>query len=203
MSHLLSRIMLALLMLPLAAVIYMITVVILMETVFGFSDDELAFLFTNFFTAGFVVLYWSFLWRRSVQWTRRRLGLSIGAGLGSIFAGCIIGLVVVFVEDSFGVFIGGISAILLWLMTTCLIWRETPDERTSRLRGTSSQTIACPNCGYNMTGLRTTICPECGATFTIDELLVAQPTMEASELDREEPESVDGEMTEKRPLSSE
>ena len=187
MSHLISRIMLALFMLPLAAVIYVILIVSLMEFGFSNANDEIAFLITSLITAGFIVLYWSFLWKNSVQWTSRRIGLSIAAGAGSIIAGGTLGLFISFVEDSFGVFVGGISAILLWLMTTCLIWRETREERASRLRGTSSQAIACPNCGYNMTGLRATMCPECGTTFTIDELLAAQPTMEASELDSESP----------------
>ncbi|MCH7546647.1 MAG: hypothetical protein IID30_09640 [Planctomycetes bacterium] len=122
-----------------------------------------------------------------MQWTNRRIGLSLAAGAASIIAGGTLGLLVSFVDDSFGVFVGGISAILLWLVSTCLIWRETREERTSRLRGASSQAIACPNCGYNMTGLRATMCPECGTTYTIDELLAAQPTMEASELDSDSP----------------
>ena len=179
--------MLALFMLPLAVVFYMILMTILMEFVFRSRDEEIAFFISNFITAGFVVLYWSILWKKSVQWTNRRIGLSLAAGAASIIAGGTLGLFISFVEDSFGVFVGGISAILLWLMTTCLIWRETREERASRLRGTSSQAIACPNCGYNMTGLRATMCPECGTTFTIDELLAAQPTMEASELDSESP----------------
>lgn len=187
MSHLLSRIMLALFMLPLAAMIYTFTIVILGEFVFSYSNGEYAFLITDFVTAGFVVVYWSLLWKQSVQWSSRRIGLSIAAGAGSIIAGGALGIIVSFVDDSFAVFFGGISAILLWLVATCLIWRETREERASRLRGTSSQTIACPICGYNLTGLRTTMCPECGTTFTIDELLTAQPTMEASELDSESP----------------
>jgi membrane protease YdiL (CAAX protease family) len=28
----------------------------------------------------------------------------------------------------------------------------------------------CPECGYNMHGLKVTKCPECGAEFTIDQL---------------------------------
>ncbi len=185
MSHLLSRIMLALFMLPLATVLYVILIVSLMEFGFSNANDEFAFLFTNLITAMFVVLYWSFLWKKSVQWTNRRIRFSIAAGVASIIFGGIIGLIVTFVDDSFGVFVGGISAILLWLVSTCLIWRETKEERASRLKGASAQTIACPNCGYNLTGLRSTLCPECGTTYTIDELLSAQPTMEASEIESE------------------
>lgn len=193
MSHLLSRIMLALFMLPLAVVFYMILMTILMEFVFRSRDEEIAFFISNFITAGFVVLYWSILWKKSVQWTNRRIGLSLAAGAASIIAGGTLGLLVSFVDDSFGVFVGGISAILLWLVSTCLIWRETKEERASRLKGASSQTIAWPNCGYNLTGLRATKCPECGTTYTIDELLSAQPTMEASELDSESPTITDDE----------
>ena len=84
--------MLALFMLPLAAVIYVILIVSLMEFGFSNANDEIAFLITSLITAGFIVLYWSFLWKNSVQWTSRRIGLSIAAGAGSIIAGGTLGL---------------------------------------------------------------------------------------------------------------
>ncbi len=99
MSHLLSRIMLALFMLPLATVLYMILIVSLMEFGFSNANDEFAFLFTNLITAMFVVLYWSFLWKKSVQWTNRRIGFSIAAGAASIVAGVTLGLLVSFVDE--------------------------------------------------------------------------------------------------------
>ena len=39
------------------------------------------------------------------------------------------GALVGMVEDSFGAFIGGVIAILFWLLGTVLIWRETTAER--------------------------------------------------------------------------
>ena len=33
--------------------------------------------------------------------------------------------------------------------------------------------IACPTCGYNLTGLREARCPECGSQFTLDQLYAA------------------------------
>lgn len=90
--------MLALFMLPLAAVIYMIVFACLLEFVFSYTNEDAAFFISNLITAGFMVLYWSFLWKQSVQWTSRRIGLTLAAGVVSIIAGCILGLFVRFVE---------------------------------------------------------------------------------------------------------
>ncbi|MFB3137781.1 MAG: hypothetical protein ACE10B_00995, partial [Phycisphaerales bacterium] len=59
MSSLLARIMLALLMLPLAALIYWVVIVGLMELAFGFRNDLAAFIITDMVTAAFVATYWS------------------------------------------------------------------------------------------------------------------------------------------------
>jgi DNA-directed RNA polymerase subunit RPC12/RpoP len=70
---------------------------------------------------------------------------------------------------------GTILAPLLWLIATVFIWRETPAERGRRVRSAGNAGIACPTCGYNLTGLSESRCPECGNRFTLDELLAAQP----------------------------
>ena len=182
MSSLLSRIMLALLMLPLAALIYCVVIVGLMEFAFGFRNDLAAFIITDMVTAAFVATYWTLLWRRTVRWTRRRIGFTIGAAFGALTPALVLGGLVTIVDESFGAFIGGVTAILLWVALTVFIWRETGAERMARIRSRGSEVIVCPSCGYNLTGLRQPSCPECGATYTVDELVALQPAREATEI---------------------
>ncbi|MCZ6493501.1 MAG: hypothetical protein O6933_05415, partial [Planctomycetota bacterium] len=59
MSSLLARIMLALLMLPLAALIYWVVIVGLMELAFGFGNDLAGFIITVMVSDAFVATYCS------------------------------------------------------------------------------------------------------------------------------------------------
>ena len=178
MSRLLARIMLALLMIPLAVMVYVAVVVTLMNVVYGFSNEVSAFVITTVVVWGFVAAYWTMLWRRTVRWNRRRIGLTIAAGGAAVPPGVIAGALVSFNQSSFGVFVGGVIMILVWLIATVLIWRETTAERIERIRARSGSVLVCPGCGYNMTGLRQTTCPECGTSYTIDELAALQPGRE-------------------------
>ena len=184
MSTLLSRIMLALLMLPLATLIYVVVIVTLTQFAGGFAFGPTAagFVFADLVTAAFVATYWMLLWRRTVRWTRRRIGFTIGAAFGALTPALILGGLVTFVNNTFGAFISGVTAILLWLTLTIFIWRETRAERMARIRSHSGELIVCPSCGYNLTGLRQPSCPECGATYTLDELVALQPAREATDI---------------------
>lgn len=60
-------------------------------------------------------------------------------------------------------------AVLIWLPALEGCWGgRAVLNRDKRVN------VNCPNCHYDMTGLRETRCPECGAEFTIDELILAQ-----------------------------
>ena len=72
-----------------------------------------------------------------------------------------------------GIVIGGMAWAATWLASTALIWRETAAERRQRLARLGVEAIACPTCGYNLTGLREARCPECGSQFTLDQLYAA------------------------------
>ncbi len=181
MSTLLSRIMLALLMLPLGALVYCVVIVTSME-ISGYAYCTGSFLLTDLVTAIFIATYWTLLWRRTVSWNVRRVTLSIAAAGAAAAVGAITGLMVRFVDTGFGVFIGGVTTILLWLALTVFIWTETRAERVARVAARSASAMVCPSCGYNLTGLRQTICPECGASYTIDELAALQPAREKTEL---------------------
>ncbi|MHC4219024.1 MAG: hypothetical protein ACYSU7_11280 [Planctomycetota bacterium] len=182
MSRLLSKIMLALLMLPIAAAVYTVVIVGLMELVYNFSNEVAPFVMTTIIVWVFIACYWTLLWRRTVRWTAPRIGLTVIAFVIAAGAGAAAGMLAGLVERSVGAFLGGVTAVLSWLILTVLIWQETTPERIERLRTRNPEAMVCPTCGYNLTGLRQTTCPECGASYTIDELAALQPGRDATDL---------------------
>lgn len=173
MTSLLARILLSIMLLPLAVVVY---VAVLLPLARG--SEDVAFTTATLVTAAFVVSYWLLIWRRSVQWTSLRTNLTVAGSIGCLVAGAIAGFAAMNIADiddvAFGVFVSGLVATVLWLPVTVLLWRETPAERAERIRRSASDVLFCPRCGYNMTGLQLARCPECGAQFTLNELFAAQ-----------------------------
>ncbi len=184
MSRLLARIMLALLMLPLATIVYMVVIITLHEMRIFRRSDVTAFIITDMVAAAFVAGYWTLIWRKSVRWSPKRIRLTLIAAALAMIIGFGSGAIMSFVDDTFGAFIGGVIAILLWLMFTVLIWRESKEERAARISVSDIPAVVCPDCGYNLTGLRQTTCPECGSSYTINELLASQPGRESSEIEQ-------------------
>jgi uncharacterized paraquat-inducible protein A len=184
MSRLVSRILLSIFMFPLAGIFYVLVAVVGEQTLRNLGSSYRDRESTMFLTAGvltwaFVALYWCLLWRTGVQWTRGRIvGTLVSAG-GAIVAGVFAAALcasVLSVGDGwgFGAFIGSIVAIMLWLIATIFLWRETAGERAQRVTASTKSAITCPTCGYNLTGLTESRCPECGSRFTLDELLALQ-----------------------------
>ena len=125
-----------------------------------------------------MALGWVLIWRGEVQWTEARVLGTIGA----FFAGYILAVPFALllwepVDDSFALFIVAAIWLIVWLVGTPLIWRETRRERAHRLHRLGVGGVACPACGYNLTGLREARCPECGAQYTLDQLVAS--TMES------------------------
>jgi len=174
MSNLLSRILLAIIMFPLATLLYLVVLIPAMNTI----DDALAFLVATLIVAGFVVFYWIGLWYRSVKWTSGRVTATWVAGVGCLLVGAVVGIVIAGslrgTDEEFAIFLGGLLTIVLWLAASVLLWRETPAERADRIRESAGDVLFCPKCGYNMTGLHEARCPECGSRYTLDQLLAAQ-----------------------------
>jgi predicted RNA-binding Zn-ribbon protein involved in translation (DUF1610 family) len=177
MSRLLARIMLALLMLPLAAVIYLVVFVTLIRQVFGYSRDIEVFAITSLACWAFVAAYWVVLWRSTVRWTPNRIVLTFVAVVVAMIPAVLTGFAAGQLDDELGAFVGGITAPLIWLCLTVIVWSETRAERAARVRA-SAQAMVCPTCGYNMTGLRELTCPECGSRWTIEEIRALQPGSE-------------------------
>jgi hypothetical protein len=187
MSQLLSRILLAMLMLPLATVVYVLSVAASLHLFFGYGQPSASpFVVAGIVTWGFIAAYWVLLWREQVRWTSTRVAATLASCAAVLIPGvAVAGIVPALGGDAgFGTFLASVVTILLWIVATILIWRETTSERIERVRAMSDDAIACLNCGYNMTGLREPKCPECGGSFTLDELLRGQRSREAAELSR-------------------
>lgn len=180
MSKLIARILLSIFVFPLAGLVYLIGFFLLDHYYRGRyqyrSDRSITcFLITGIIMWAFMVAYWTLLWRRSVRWDGVRLVRTLVATGIAILAGLTAGAVCTPVDDSFGVFIGSITTPLLWLVGTIFAWGETASERAARTLAAASNTVVCPTCGYNLTGLRDLRCPECGTQFTLDQLIATQP----------------------------
>jgi fucose permease len=178
MSRLIARILLAILMFPLAAILHLIVYIMTWDL----GQDPMSIVVSLLATSVFVGAYWTLLWRGSVRWTRRRVTQTFAAVAAALALGAVVGVGVGTFERDTGTFCGGATTILFWVVLTIFSWRESPQERADRLRGAAGG-IVCPNCGYNLTGLTSTRCPECGTPFTLDELLANQPARATAEIE--------------------
>ena len=112
--------------------------------------------------------------RKSLGWTPLRARQTTLAALltgGVAAAGALHGLRA---YSDLGLLLGGIGPPLLWILSTAWIWRESDEERIKRVLAAGGPTVVCPDCGYDLRGLRATRCPECGAEHTLDELFAFQ-----------------------------
>lgn len=179
MSRLIARILLSFLVFPLAGLIYLLTFLFFVEGVrprYSPYRDEAGFFIAGVFCWGFMAAYWWLLWRKTVRWTGERIGMTLGAVLVVSVIGALLGAAAGnVIGDEFGYFIGTATAPLLWLVATVFIWRESAAERAARLVNAGRDSVVCPTCGYNLTGLHEARCPECGSQFTLDQLFAAQP----------------------------
>jgi hypothetical protein len=184
MSRLVARILLSILMFPLAGLFYIVCIFV-METAIERSGNysqsrEVQMVMTaGFLTWIVVAIYWCALWASAIGFTARRLRGTFFSAAGALVAGIVTALLTWSLirgseGGSLGAFIGSVLTIILWLIGTILAWQETAAERAARIKASGKSTITCPKCGYNMTGLTESRCPECGSKFTLDELMAAQ-----------------------------
>ena len=118
------------------------------------------------------VTAWLAIWHAQVTWNEWRRQLTFVSIFWSLGVGSIVGLVLAMMtdEENLGLVFAGLFWFVSWIPSTALIWRETARERAARLRAVAVGTLACPHCGYNLTGLHEARCPECGTQYTLNEL---------------------------------
>ena len=184
MSSLLARIMLAIFMLPSAAMVMTLVYVTAYEwELIGYPyNRRSAWIAAAIATWLFVSVYWILLWRKSVRWTQERKRMTLLSFATAAIVGAGFGLPTRMMDRDFGFFVFTCVTTLAWLPMTVFIWRESSTERAERLSGGSESALSCPICGYNLTGLSSARCPECGSAFTIDELVRRQPGREQVEI---------------------
>ncbi len=137
-------------------------------------SDDTALIVAGSISCVFFAGGWVVIWMKMVQWTSRRVGWTVGVVIISlIVAGLFYGLMPLIVRYSaheLGIFVGSMAWAMSWLIGTSIIWQENSRERGERLRQLGIHAVACPDCGYNLTGLKEAKCPECGAAYTLDQL---------------------------------
>jgi hypothetical protein len=192
MTRLVARLVLAMLCLPIAAVLFVmlfVFAVALFPTANG-PPSLAAIALAWSVVYAFIAAYWVWLWAGVIKWTPRRRMLTFAAVPAAVSVGLALGLTLDWLFGRRGApieIIFAFSAAIppgVWMLLTVIVWRETRDERAARLAATGADTLACPVCAYNMTGMHSSDCPECGARFTIDQLIAAQSHTDAAILPR-------------------
>lgn len=170
MTRLLARLLLAFAAVLAAPVVCLGLYIVLVEAT-SWGWDFHCLLVSECISALLFVTAWLAIWRAQVTWNRWRRQLTFVSVLWSLGAGSIVGLALgMLANEEVGLLFVGLVWFVSWIPSTALIWRETARERAVRLRAVAVGTLACPHCGYNLTGLHEARCPECGTQYTLNEL---------------------------------
>lgn len=172
MSTTICRLMLSLAAIAGACVLYVVAFFITIEWFWGWGRDEAALWVADVTSCGFLVVAWIAIWMREVRITRARILSTITVLIGSGVVAVTVALPLAWTAgaNDIGILVGGMTFAVTWLAGSAIVWRETAAERSDRLLRMGIRTIACPSCGYNLTGLREAACPECGTRYTLDQL---------------------------------
>ena len=181
MTATIARLILAMLILPATGAVFILTFIAFVARSGGPGPPTLAAVTMLWMIVyAFVATYWIVLWRTTVNWTTARVWKTALAGLAAVTVGAAFAVTATAVNrqipPAIALLLGGGTVPIIWVLGTVLLWRETASERLARMsKLINAPTILCPVCGYNLTGLREARCPECGGSFTLDELVAAQP----------------------------
>ena len=185
MSHLVARILPAICLIPAAAVVYIMVIIVGLDRP---NSTQVAPLVAGAAAWAFIAVYWVLLWRGSVRWTSMRVLGTLMATILVLVAGAFLAAAVNLIlpdpRDELGILSASMFVPIAWLIATVFLWRETALERRSRLAASPQRTVSCPTCGYNLTGLTATRCPECGKQSTLDELFAAQADPQPADVER-------------------
>jgi predicted MFS family arabinose efflux permease len=181
MTRTVARLVISIVVILAAPTLYFILLVLIDNTGRGRFVD--AVLWTSMICVPVSAALWIVVWKSAVKWTATRMAVTASAFVACIACGAVIGGAIGAItnEQELSYVAAAMMWALLWYGSTPLIWCERKAERAARL-GNLGIELACPNCGYNLTGLREARCPECGSTFTLDELF-ARVTEDKRELE--------------------
>jgi hypothetical protein len=180
MTRTVARLILAMLLLPCTGAVFLLLMFLIVARSTGPGPPPVGgVLLMWVLLYAFVGTYWVVLWHDMVAWNRRRVIVTVVATVLSLAGGCAVALGLLAVNRQvpppMAVLVGGGTVPITWVLSTVLIWRETPAERLGRLTAHGMPVLACPLCGYNLAGLTEARCPECGASFTLEQIVLARP----------------------------
>ena len=137
-------------------------------------NDDTALAIAGLLSCTFFVGGWVLTWNKMITWSARRVTLTISLIFISLFTAGVFYILMPLMNQrsghEMGIFVGSLVWVMTWLIGTAIIWQENAKERGERLRRLGIHAVACPDCGYNLTGLKEAKCPECGAAYTLDQL---------------------------------
>ena len=127
MTHMVARLVLAMLLFPTAGGAFLL---ILVSLVRGAGAPPVTGLIIDCAAVYLlVVIYWFLLWRSIVRWTRRRILRTIGGTALSLACGLAAGALFIALNPrlplQFPIIAVGGTAPVIWLLLTVLLWRET------------------------------------------------------------------------------
>jgi hypothetical protein len=129
MSRLVARILLSLLVFPLALVCFFAATLTMFE-INRARDEDAVFFVSTLAALGLTFIYWTLLWRKSVRWTPKRQFAPYGiAVLCVVIATVATGAMARHIEWPPFFMLTGLAAMIAWLMATIFLWQETPLER--------------------------------------------------------------------------
>lgn len=151
------------------------------ESSLGVASSQYPYWRATQLAVAVIAVVWLLLWRRSVRWTRSRVAVT------TICTGVLLGAPLLqLLPDADGtttfwyqVFWAARPGLILvsiafFIAGTAWSWRDrNPRESHAANRGDLDldRLHSCPNCNYNLRGLREIRCPECGWSQTVDELV--------------------------------
>jgi len=173
MSATVARLILSLTIITATPVVYFV-VFFTLEEVTGWYFSTLNLLLCSGLTGLFLVGVWVLIWLRQVRWHGWRMGSTV-ALIAVLTVACALFALLAneLFFDEVGIILASMVWAVGWLAGSTLIWRETRSERMKRIRELGMGTIHCPQCDYNLTGLREARCPECGTQYTLDQLFAS------------------------------
>lgn len=177
MTRTVARLILAMLLLPATGAVFILLFLALIPMAGPPAVGRLLLMWAALY--GFVGVYWIVLWHDMVPWNRSRVVRTALATVLSLAGGCAVALGCLALNRmlplQIAVLIGGGTVPITWVLSTVLIWRETAAERLGRLTAHGMPVLACPLCGYDLSGLTEARCPECGSSFTLEQIVLARP----------------------------
>ncbi len=195
MTHLVARLILTMLILPVAGAVFVLGFMLFAVLFASGTNNPPIWPIIVLWSIDYAVIAasWIMIWRPVVDWTPQRRGQTALSAIIAIGAGFAFGFTIWAIGSPSGMplfvpyLVGGGIPPVMWILSTVLVWRESAQERTDRLAGTgpSVGAVVCPVCGYDMRGVKAAQCPECGVEFTIGQLVAAQPHRALKTLDDE------------------